>query len=461
MTSDGATRLTTDVPALQAVRRGIDLLALATRHAVAFRVAYLLCIGAATLLRLGFDPSLASAAVRLHRALDPPLSFKDIVDGARNIALFAGWGATWMLTARAPSTRHDLLRATVFGLLVSVAVETAQLFSPFRSASILDVTTNALGAAIGAVLLLALEKRASGDLRRGTLFGVPAWMPAGALLLSAVGLTFAPSTRATFIVSSLASPMARAGTVARLQALPVPVTALLAEMAAWLLVGAVVAAAISDRTGRVRVRQLLAWLLIVPGVLVAVHAGRAMVGLQRETITLPLQAASVAIGLGVGLASVRRWRSAVSARSTRALQLGIAIALLGAAMSWSPATWARPASGGLHFDWRQMIPMMSLLQRQDMSSVFLVLQKAGIGAALGACLAGRNRVGATQPGVRAALLYAVVLEVGQLIVPGRYPDVTDILITTAAAGLMAILVERAGYEVSRSGLTPDRAGPAT
>lgn len=116
-------------------------------------------------------------------------------------------------------------------------------------------------------------------------------------------------------------------------------------------------------------------------------------------------------------------------------------------MAWSPANWAIPPAGSPTMSWRQLVPMMSLFQRQDLSSVFLVLQKAGFGAALGACLAARTRVGVASPGVRAAVGYAMLLEIGQLLVPGRYPDITDVLITAAAAGLMAVLVERADQGV--------------
>ena len=117
---------------------------------------------------------------------------------------------------------------------------------------------------------------------------------------------------------------------------------------------------------------------------------------------------------------------------------------LGAVMSWSPASWVLTGGRiGPTLSWSQLVPMLSLFQRQDLSSVFLVLQKAGIGAALGACLAARTRLGAPVPRVWTAVLYATMLEVGQLVVPGRYPDVTDILITSAAAGLVVTLVSRA------------------
>jgi hypothetical protein len=116
--------------------------------------------------------------------------------------------------------------------------------------------------------------------------------------------------------------------------------------------------------------------------------------------------------------------------------------LLGAVMSWSPATWALTTANTPSISWRQLVPMMSLFQRQDLSSVFLVLQKAGIGAAIGACLAARKRVGVPRHGLRAAIGIATLFEVGQAVIPGRYPDVTDIMITSAAAGLVAVLVER-------------------
>jgi hypothetical protein len=167
-----------------------------------------------------------------------------------------------------------------------------------------------------------------------------------------------------------------------------------------------------------------------------------MAGLMREESSAMVQAVAVAVGLLLGLLIVPRWRAAITARSTRALHLAMLAAAFGMLMSWSPAGWAA-RGGATALSWRQLVPMMSLFQRQDLSSVFLVLQKAGLGAAVGACLAARSRVGEPRPGLRAAVLYAAVLELGQFLVPGRYPDVTDILITGSAACLVAVLVERA------------------
>lgn len=435
------------MPAQTPQRARIALARITRRYATPLRLAYLACIAIATLLHLDADPSLANAYVRLQRALAPHIGFRDVIDAARNVALFLGWGATCVLTSDAPATRRGVLVATVTGMLASIAVESLQLFSPFRTASIVDVATNTLGSLLGAMTVWLVEARATGDMRRGTMIGVPGWLPAGSLLLMSFGLAFAPSTRASRIVAWAASPLERARVVAGTAAVEVPWAALTTDAVAWLVVGLAVAVAIDDRAGRIRIGQFAAWLMIVPGLLFIAHAGRAMAGLQREAGSAMVQSVAVAFGLVLGLLLVPRWRATVTARSTRALQLGLLTAAVGAMISWSPATWAVRAGGG-GFSWRQLVPMMSLFQRQDLSSVFLVLQKAGLGAAVGACLAARTRVGEPRPGIRIAAAYAAAIELGQFLVPGRFPDMTDAMITLAAACLVAVLVERAAREVT-------------
>jgi glycopeptide antibiotics resistance protein len=441
---------TTDLPAQQTPRTSVDLADVAERYALPLRAGYLLCIGIATLLHLGFDTELVNAGWRLKRALTPHIGFKDIVDGARNIALFLGWGATYVLTSKSPSTRRDVLLATLFGMLASITVETAQMFSQFRMASIADVFTNTLGSLIGAATVWLMERRMSTDVHRGTLIGVPGWLSGSALLMTAFGLTFAPSSRATMVIGWASSPMERARFVAATSAIIVPWTALVTDIVVWAVVGLMLAIAISDRTGRVRWGRMVAWILIIAVVLLLAHGGRALAGLQREANAWPVQTAAVAVGLLGGLMTAARWRARVPARATRALQVAGLAVLVGAVMAWSPATWVVTKANSPAFSWRQLVPMMSLFQRQDLSSVFLVLQKAGIGAAVGACLAARKRVGAPRPGLRAAIAVAALFEIGQLLVPGRYPDITDVMITSAAAGLVAVLVERAhrGHDVS-------------
>lgn len=449
MNSQRAPRRTTDLPAQQAARPSISLASFAQRHALAVRAAYLLCIVLATLLPLSVDPLLAHAFRRLIRAVVPVLRVQDVIDGARNIALFFGWGAIYALTARVPLTRRDVGHATFIGMLASLSVETAQLFAPTRYASLLDVLTNTLGSLFGALTLWLVERRARSDVRRGTMIGVPGWLPAGAVLMVAFGLTFAPPNRAGLVLSWAGSPWGRLQAVRSLDPLMVPASALIIDGLTWLTVGLTVAVAISDRTGMIRRRQLLAWLVLAPGLLVLAHLGRGMVGLQREQITAPLQVACLALGLLTGLLAVPAWRRRFTARTVRAGHVGVLIMLLSAAIAWTPQLHGADP-GRSRLTWSQFIPMMSLLQRQDLESVFLVLQRAGLGAALGACLAARRRLGVPYPRLRAVVGFAAALEAGQLLVPGRYADITDVMITSAGAILVATLVERATHGAGSS-----------
>src|SRR4029077_5671986 len=93
--------------------------------------------------------------------------------------LFAGLGAVWMVTSRPRSARVEIRRATLVGLALSVTVEGLQVFSPVRTASIVDVTTNALGALLGAggvALLIAAVVAAKGA---RSYLGVPTFLLAG------------------------------------------------------------------------------------------------------------------------------------------------------------------------------------------------------------------------------------------------------------------------------------------
>ncbi len=117
----------------------------------AARLAYVAVILLATWSGFDADPELAHMRWRLVRALHPPLRIADVLDAVRNVALFAGFGAVWMTTGDPTRLRREVLRATVLGTALSIAVELAQLLSPSRVASVLDVATNGAGSLLGAL----------------------------------------------------------------------------------------------------------------------------------------------------------------------------------------------------------------------------------------------------------------------------------------------------------------------
>lgn len=79
-------------------------------------------------------------------------------DAAANVLLFVPLGFLYPLTRAA---REDPSPAAVFllGALLSAAIETTQALEPARVTSLIDVVTNAAGAALGAALLAAVSRR--------------------------------------------------------------------------------------------------------------------------------------------------------------------------------------------------------------------------------------------------------------------------------------------------------------
>ena len=132
---------------------------------LAARLAYVAIILLATVTELHFSPDLTAAADRLARAFTPSLGWRDAIDGLRNTVLFAGLGVTWVMSSVSGRVGAEIERATLVGFGLSVTVEGLQVFSPIRTASIVDVATNTLGALAGALVValwLAALHRARG-----------------------------------------------------------------------------------------------------------------------------------------------------------------------------------------------------------------------------------------------------------------------------------------------------------
>ena len=74
-------------------------------------------------------------------------------DVASNILLFVPFGFLWLTAEVSPlrrGVRRPVLAAGILGLLAGLVIESGQMFSPGRTASILDALCNGVGAAIGA-----------------------------------------------------------------------------------------------------------------------------------------------------------------------------------------------------------------------------------------------------------------------------------------------------------------------
>lgn len=90
-----------------------------------------------------------------------------VVDIVANVLLFLPLGFLFQL-ARREGFRHSTFTVLWVGALISMAIESAQLFEMERYTSVLDVGTNALGAWIGAIAFERLAPKAKVD---GALIG--------------------------------------------------------------------------------------------------------------------------------------------------------------------------------------------------------------------------------------------------------------------------------------------------
>ena len=119
-----------------------------------------------------FDPG--SVPARLLSATRLPISdgrLDDKKDIVLNVILFLPFGALLFLhRAKEIAANRSVLIPALFGMLFSVVIETAQCFLPTRSPSLVDVTTNTLGALFGAIAartsLRVVEQTTEEDARK-------------------------------------------------------------------------------------------------------------------------------------------------------------------------------------------------------------------------------------------------------------------------------------------------------
>ena len=156
------------------------------------RGGYVVVILLATLTRLDFDPDPGRAAMRLERALHWALRGSDVVDAARNVALFAGFGVIWLITSAADHPWRRVGRVTLLGFLLSCAVEFVQLFSASRTSSINDVTTNTAGAFLGAAVIVVMVLVLKRVRPARSTIGFPLYPVAGAYAVAVATDIFAP-----------------------------------------------------------------------------------------------------------------------------------------------------------------------------------------------------------------------------------------------------------------------------
>lgn len=409
------------------------------------RVAYVGILALATLTSLRLDLDAGAVLQRLSRMFNPSVAPRDIVDGARNLALFAGWGLVWMVTSPPGRPWTAFRNAVLSGAVLSMTVEGLQVLSDTRMASVLDLATNTggslLGALASALIVLGLSRRSGAR----SFVGMPASIFAIAYGAAVLGEASVPLFRQEFAFYASGGPFERLGRAIQnfswdtLTSLPT------GDFLLFLPVGVFVVAALYELGLSYR-KAATAGGLGTAFLLVALEVAHGVLGIPIDAGAALVHVVAVAAGATLAVFGLPKFtRSFRGSARPRALTASYAVVLaLWALRPYRPETSLDALVGKLESDW--WIPLQSLGARVDMFSVVDVVAPFLLYAPLGALLAvwplrGRGPLSGFAP----ALYLAVATEVSQTLVATRTFDVTDLMIQSAGVAVGWVLVRRAGY----------------
>lgn len=410
------------------------------------RLAYVVVLLIATLTPFTYDPDPSQLGFRLVRAFQPYLSGMDVIDGARNVVLFAGWGVVWALTT-AGNAQRAILRATLTGALISITVEAIQLLSSNRKTSVLDITTNTAGSFLGALVLIVLIFLARERRGARSFVGIPTILFAASYTAAVFFEAFSPVFSDGVIDGVRGGPFTRL----RLALAAMPSQSLFdvtwSDLIIFLPAGSLLVAAWSEAGLSYRVALLrtvvTGWILVVIAELL--HGG---LGQRVELGAILLH--GVALTLGAWLASRYLPRLTMALRGRdRVLALMLVYVAVLVVWAWRPL-YPEVSLAGIaskfQGDWYK--PLAALSLRYDFFTVVDVCNQFLLYLPFGALLAvWPLRRHGPLAGPLPAMWVALVLETGQIMVVGRMLDVTDLMIMVSGASIGWAVVRRAGYPI--------------
>lgn len=426
----------------------------------AARSGYVLVVLLATLTHFHFDADPAMVSWRWHRALVFATSGSDVVDAARNVLLFAGFGAVWLVTSPRLHPWREVVWITFVGCALSVCVETAQLVSASRTSSVNDVTTNTLGALLGAAGVVVMTQVLARLRRRASVTGVPLLTVAASYWCAVGAEMFSPFYRHgmnPWAGGSIANRLANAlryvkpFTVERVS---------LTDMALFAPGGAVMQVALVELGMG---NGAAAWLVAVAGAALSygVEMAHGIAGQPIEVSAIIGHTVAIALGAVLGWCFGPSAASRGSERQ-RARILAAALGVLLVAWAWRPflprVSWHAVRS---QVTASHLTPLGVLGTTSDLFGVMDVAEQFFLYVSIGVVLAAwplryRGWVANVLPG----FYLAAVLEVGQILVMNRVFDVTDLLTQTAAVAVGFVVARRAGCEARGELLGERRAAPA-
>lgn len=393
-----------------------------------------------TMLPFNFSGDLATAGRKLRSVGDTLHAHASIADVVSNVLLFVPWGIlfAWMLGNRGYSAVVTGIVATAGGVLLSGLVELAQLFLPSRTTSLIDLGTNTLGAALGAIagwpLVRAVLPVFSPPFRKLVATRPLAACAAGvALGLFVAGLS---PYDVSLDMGSLKASVKRTrpipfGPQIRGPAPPAEPWSWALETITWTLAGGVAALALAE-SNRQGISAMVAAIGLCTILACAIEATQVVIPGRTVDATSIFFAA---VGSLFGAAAV----TAFPGRDTRRwVTPALTVWALGEVLSsWTPPGLKPWSSWSLGF--YQFVPFWAYYQRTDIYALAdLINQVLGF-IPLGVLIAAW---GARRPALislLAGLAIGLFLEAGQLFVVNRTGEVTDAISGAVGAYLGARL----------------------
>jgi glycopeptide antibiotics resistance protein len=414
---------------------------------------YILFVIYGSLVPLELRPIPFTAAVDYFvRVVTGPLSIDSRTDFATNFLLFVPFGYLCMAALRTDRPRWSgSLLATAFtitcGLVLCSSIEFAQTFFPWRTVALSDIIAETSGGALGAIAWLLVGSAVTTWLRA---FSRERERPALVQhLLLAYSIAFVFSQLLPLDLTLNLGELAQKYREGRITLRPFGYVHTSWLVALWDYFGNVAlnlpigaAAVLLWTTGRSRRRASVAILL---GVFVvgAIELGQVFVNSRYADVT-DLVTGSLGVVLGVVLASTISNSEALSApaegagRLTLAARVG-AVAWVGAMLSyhWRPFDFTLSpdqVTAGMH---RLMsVPFLSYYLDSEFHAFTEMMRKSFLALPLGALLRIAWPPGDRSPASKLRLAgvalvgFALLLgiEIGQVFLPTRVPDVTDTII---------------------------------
>jgi glycopeptide antibiotics resistance protein len=389
-----------------------------------------------TMLPFQFSVNGEHVEARLRRIWEHPWPTASRADVVSNVLLFMPWG--FLLAAWRGKCGTGYPGAAVLGLLtgflLSGAVECAQLFTPSRTASFIDIVTNTAGSTLGAMVGWPFARwawpRIALKLRHLT---VQRPMAACALAVAA-GLTV--TALAPFDISVQVSELKTAIKTARLvpfgptldgATAPVKAWPLASDLLVWMLAGGLFALAAREGGRRDGSATLVAVIAAV-ALCLATEFIQIVIPSHRFDLTTVVMAL---IGSTVGAVSL------VSSRSRSARDsITPAFCIWGGVVAlrfWAPPNFAWPGPPIVRPEW--LVPFWSYYIRTNAAALADMIDQVLIFIPLGVLLAARSHRRSIMQAALIGFIVGLVMETGQVFLPERTAELTDALSASVGAGL--------------------------